>query len=521
VARGTTIEIHLKEDAEEFAQGWRLEEIVRTHSDYVSFPIYLHEAPAGAGKEGEDENAAEPRVINRQTALWRQSPSSVKPEEYDEFYRQLAYDTEAALFHLHLVTDVPVNMRALLFIPSRRERGVLHLRSEHGLRLYSRKILIQEHNKDLLPEYLRFVDGVVDSEDLPLNVSREMVQSNPVMRQMRRALTGRFHKELRSFAEAEPEKYVTFWEEFGVYLKEGIITDHSSHDALVDLLRFRSSRGGANEWVSFKQYVERMAEGQEAIYYVLGEDLRSVAHSPHLDSFRARNLEVLYLVDPLDGWVTSTLREAAGKPLRNVDDAGLELPPASEAEAATPAPLSGEAFDEVVRRFAAVLGDRVQSVREAKLLVESPCRLVSPEGDAERDLQRFRRMTEEGYTAPRKVIEINRRHPIVVGLAQRIATQPSDPLIGAAIEQLYDNALLLEGLHANPVEMVGRIQQILAAAVEGASTGSQVQRAVAPEESRAPVASSAPPADEAGTGEAGTDGVGADDVGTDKTGVSA
>ncbi|MGL4648866.1 MAG: molecular chaperone HtpG, partial [Caldilineaceae bacterium] len=175
--RGTTIVIHLKEDATEFAQSWRLEQIVRTHSDYVSFPIYLHPAPVAppARDEADDEAQDElpvvesPRVINRRTALWRQSPNSVKPEEYDEFYRQLSFDTEAPLFHLHLVTDVPVNLRALLLIPPKRERGRLHLNAEHGLRLYSRKILIQEHNKDLLPEYLRFVDGVVDSEDLPLN----------------------------------------------------------------------------------------------------------------------------------------------------------------------------------------------------------------------------------------------------------------------------------------------------------------------------------------------------------------
>jgi len=472
--RGTSIVIYLKEDAGEFAQGWRLEQIVRTHSDYVSFPVYLHEVSpkADTGKESETgeeaEGAAAPRVLNRRTALWRQSPSKVTPEEYDEFYKQLSFDTEAPLFRLHLVTDVPVNLRALLFIPPKRERGRLHLHSEHGLRLYSRKILIQEHNKDLLPEYLRFVDGVVDSEDLPLNVSRETVQSNPVMRQVRRALTGRFHKELRTFAENEPEKYTLFWDQFGLFLKEGVAVDPSSHEALVDLLRFRSSRTGEGEWVSFKQYVERMTEGQQAIYYVLGDDVRSVARSPHLDAFRARNIEVLYLVDPVDGFVTSALREVAGKPLQNVDDAGLELPKegAEEAQAEAATALPGEQFDEVVRRFAAILGERIQSVREAKLLVESPCRLVSPESEYDRDLQRFRRMTEEGYKAPPKVLEINRRHPIIVNLAHRIAARPSDPLIPAAIEQLYDNALLLEGLHANPVDMVSRIQQILAAAVE-------------------------------------------------------
>lgn len=232
-----------------------------------------------------------------------------------------------------------------------------------------------------------------------------------------------------------------------------------------------------------------MAEGQQAIYYVLGDDVKSVARSPHLESFRARNLEVLYLVDPVDGFVTSSLREVGGKPLQNVDDAGLTLPdaPAPERADEAPASLPGEQFDDLVRRFTSVLGDRIQSVREAKLLVESPVRLVSPESEFDRDLQRFRRLTEEGYTAPPKMLEINRRHPIIVNLAQRIAATPNDPLIAAAVEQLFDNALLLEGLHANPVEMVGRIQQILAAAVAPQANGS-------PAATGAPNAASAPDA---------------------------
>ena len=468
--RGTEIVIKLKEDAAEFAQAWRIESIVKKHSDYVSFPIYLHDE-----EDAESAGVAEPRAVNRRTALWRQSPSAVEQADYDEFYKQLTLDSEPPLLHLHVVADAPVNVRAVLFVPPKRERGMLHLRADYGLRLYSRKVLIQEHNKDLLPEYLRFVDGVVDSEDLPLNVSRETVQSNPIVRQLRRALTGRLHKELKSLAEqagAEgAARYTTFWEQFGVYVKEGIAMDPTSHDALVDMLRFRSSRGGEQAWVSLKEYAGRMAEGQAAIYYVLGEDLRSVARSPHMDYFRANEIEVLYLVDPVDGFVTSMLREYGGKPLQNVDDVNLELPQGKqEAEGVAPA-LASEEFDEVVKRFAAVLGERVKSVREAKLLVGSPVRLVSPEDSFDRDIQRFRRLTEEGYEAPRKVLEINRRHPLIANLAAVIKVAPADPLIPAAVEQLYDNALLLDGLHTNPVEMVDRIQAILAAAVEGKAKG--------------------------------------------------
>lgn len=475
--RGTEIHIALKEDAYEFAQAWRLESIIRKHSDYVSFPIYVEsvqtpeEESAEDGEEKEEETASR-EPVNRRTALWRQSPSKVQPDEYNEFYKQLSFDVDNPLLHLHLVTDVPVNLRALLFVPPKRERTNLRLRAEHGLRLYSRKVLIQEHNKELLPEYLRFVEGVVDSEDLPLNVSRETVQSNPVIRQIRRALTGRIHKEIKSLAESAEteaqERYTNFWNEFGIFIKEGIAVDPSSHETLVDLLRFHSSNPDATPeaLTSLKQYKERMKEGQKAIYYVLGEDLKSVARSPHLDYFRANQIEVLYLVDPIDGFVTSALPHYDELPLQNVDSASLDLPAAEESksEEQTPA-LAGEQFDEVVKRFISVLGERVKSVREAKMLVDSPCRLVSTDDAYDRDLQRFRRLTEENYETPKKVLEINRRHPTIAGIASLIEQAPSDPIIDAAIEQLFDNALLLEGLKSNPVDMVARMQTLVEAAV--------------------------------------------------------
>lgn len=471
--RGTEIQIHLKEDAAEFAQPWRLESIIRKHSNYVSFPIYVErmESVESVEEAAADEAASDqvaPQPVNRRTALWRQSPSSVQPAEYTEFYQQLTLADDEPLLHLHIVTDAPVNLRALLFVPGSRERTQLHLSPEYGLTLYSRKVLIQEHNKELLPEHLRFVEGVVDSEDLPLNVSRETVQGNPLMRQMRRALTNRVHKEIKALAENEADKYLRFWKEFGVFVKEGVVTDPASQEVLVDLLRFRSSRTGAEAWLSLKEYVARMGEGQQAIYYVLGGDLKSLAHSPHLDYFRAHDIEVLYLVDPIDGFVTTSLRDYAGKALQNVDDANLELPRGREAEEkpeSDAAPVSSEQFDALVKRFLSVLGDRVKSVREAKLLVDSPCRLVSDEESYERDLERFRRLTEENYAAPVKVLELNRKHPIIANLALALEKNPNEPLVAAAIDQLFDNALLLEGLHANPVEMVGHIQEILAVAV--------------------------------------------------------
>lgn len=478
--RGTSIYIQLKEDDGEFADGWRIEQIVKKHSDYVSFPIYLVEKDLAEedkekDKEEKREEKKEPRVINRRTALWRQSPSKVQDAEYNEFYKQQTFDASEPLMHVHMVADAPVNVRALLFVPSKRERGMLQRRPENGLRLYSRKILIQNSNQDLLPDHYRFVDGVVDSDDLPLNVSREMVQSNPVMRQLKRALTNRLNRALKDLADEQPEKYIPFWEEFGVFVKEGVASDQASQETLVELLRFRSSKSD-DKWISLADYAARMKADQAAIYYVLGEDLKSAARSPHLDYFRKHDIEVLYLVDPIDGWAMAMLREAQGKPLRNVDDAGLELP-ADETSAGdeSSATLDQSSFDQLVARAVQLLGDKVRGVQEGKQLVDSPVRLVSPADSFDRDLQRVLRLTEEGYETPKKLLELNRRHPMIVNLGRMIERGTDNPtndaLIDATLLQLFDNALLLEGLHTNPVDMVERIQMLMAEAVAARAKG--------------------------------------------------
>ncbi len=458
-SRGTDIRVKLKEDAQEFASTWRLESVIKKHSDYVSFPIYVQ------GKEGEA------KMANRRTALWRQSTSNVDAAQYTEFYKQLTYDDQDPLLYVHMVADAPANVRSILFVPSKRERSTLRLRPDYGLRLYSRKILIQEHSKDLLPEYLRFVEGVVDSEDLPLNVSRETVQSNPVIRQLKRALTNRITKEFKTLADQDSgegrAKYATFWTEFGGFLKEGVATDFGSQEALTDLLRFHSSKVGEEAWTSLKQYVERMGTEQKAIYYVLGESLRSVARSPHLDYFRAHDIEVLYLVDPIDGYMISMLREYDGKPLQNVDDANLDLPAADKSEETQTSEVGQEAFDKLVARVKQVLGERVRDVRPSKTLVDHPARLVSPDDSPDRDLQFLRRLMEEKYETPIKILELNRQHPLVASLAGLTADQPGDERIDPAINQLFDNLLLMEGAYQGPVaDMVDRIQQLMGAALK-------------------------------------------------------
>jgi len=443
--RGTTIEIALREDASEFASPWRLKQIIKKHSDYVSFPIYVN---------GE--------IANQQTALWRQLPQEVDEAEYNDFYHQLTLDFEPPLLHIHLVTDVPIHVRSLLYVPCKRRQDLPALQETRGLRLYSRKVLIEEKNEELLPEYLAFVKGVVDSQDIPLNVSRESVQSSLTMSRIRKILTGRVIKSLKALADEDVERYRTFWESFGLFIKQGVITDPAHREALLPLLRFPSS-DPAIERTSLAGYVERMDDDQEAIYYILGDDERAVTHSPHLDYFRSHDIEVLYLLDPFDGVMMREVANFADLPLQNVDAPDLDLKqPATSEEAA--AEEEGIELEPLVSHIKRTLGERVTDVRTSEMLTDSPGRLISPEGGADRDLRRVRRLMGEQAEPPKHQMEINPRHALIRNLARRLEREPKDSLIDASIHQLYENLLLLEGVHPNPAQMVPRIWELLKSA---------------------------------------------------------
>ena len=447
--RGTQVIVHVEEDAKDLVSAWRLEQIVKKHSDFVPFPIYIGE-----------------RVINRQKPLWRQSPRETSQEEYDDFYRHLSLDPKAPLLSTHLATDVPVDIRSILYVPSQLDRGPLGLRTDHGLRLYAKGVMIQEYNKDLLPNHLRFVEGVIESEDLPLNVSRETVQRNPAARRIQKALVGKLIRELGSLAEDEPAKYRGFWDEFGAFIKEGVASDFASRDDLLPLLRFHSSHSDQDQdLVSLAEYIERMPEDQAAIYYLLGEDLGSIRRSPHLDYFKANDVQVLYMVDPIDSFLTMSLTEYEEKPLKNIDDASLDLPQSQEAKESEEAPIPADDFNRLVARVVTVLGDRITEVRESKVLSDSPCRLVSPDSVPGRDMHRVYRLLNQEFEIPQKIIEINPGHSLIRNLSSMVTNSPEEPVIDVTIEQLYENQLLLEGIHPNPAAMVSRIQALMEAAV--------------------------------------------------------
>ena len=447
--RGTTIEIKLKSDAAEYASESRLRQIIKKHSDYVRFPIYI----------GDDEEQT-----NRQTAIWRQSPREVEDSEYNEFYKHLTLEFEDPITRIHFVADAPLRIFALLYIPAKAERGVFSLRKEDGLKLYTRKVLIQEYTTDLLPPHFRFLQGVVDAEDLPLNVSRESVQATALMARIKKILTKQVVKQLESLAKDEPETYAKFWQNYGLFIKEGIASDQADRESLYPLVRFHTTQHSEN-WVSLAEYVERMKAGQEKIYFILGDDDRSVARSPHLDYFRKHGYEVITLTDPMDSFMLLGLRQFGDFPLQNVAAPDLELPAAeAEPEAeSSPEELPPDDLAEIITRFKTQLGERITDARTTDRLTDSVARLVDPEGAMDQEMQRVYRLVDRDYEVPKKVLELNPRHPIL----NRLSALPADdPLAASVIEQIYESALLIEGLHPDPASMLPRIQALMQAALQ-------------------------------------------------------
>ena len=437
--RGTLVTIKLKEDADEFIQKYRINSIVKKHSDYIPYPIYF---------------GAENEQINRQTAIWRQSPSQVEPSAYEDFYKQFTLETEQPLLKLHLNIDAPVQLYSILYVPQKHEKGILSLRRQDGLKLYARKVLIQEYCKDLLPEFLRFIEGVVDSEDLPLNISRETVQSNKVMGQIKKVITSKVIDLLRSTAQDKVEEYEKFWKEFGMFLKEGLATSFEHKDSLTPLLRFRTAVN-QDKLISLDDYVKNMKPGQDKIYYILGDDEKSVLSSPHLEIIRHNEMDALLLTDIIDTFMIMHLDKYLDYELVNAAGSDLNLPEKEEE--------TKEDNQDIIGRFKQQLGEKVVDVRTTSRLVESPARLVDQGGSSAGEVQRAYRLLNKEFEAPKKILEINPKHRIIQGLEKLAA---DDPYMKEMIDQIYENCLLVEGLHPNPASMISRIQKFMEASLK-------------------------------------------------------
>ncbi|MYL82853.1 molecular chaperone HtpG [Desulfovibrio aerotolerans] len=457
VPRGASIEITLKEEAKEYADPERIKAVLRTHSNFISFPILV---------DGEKTNTI--------PALWRESKFSVTPEQYKEFYQFLTYDNEEPLATIHVSVDAPVQFTALLFIP-KNGLGPMAFREQlhHGLDLYVRRVLISKETKELIPEYLGFVRGVVDTEDLPLNISRETLQENVVLRKIQSVLVKQILDKLKALAKEDPAKYNAFFAAHGQGFKLGY-GDYAHREAFAELVRFDSSAleqadGDADKagLTSLADYVTRARDGQKSIYHLSGPSRAALDLNPHLEVFRAKGLEVLYLYEPVDEFIMDsigTYKELTLKSAELADAAELDAFEGT-AEAPKAPEMTAEesgSMDDFLKAIKEILGERVTDVRVSTRLTQSPSCLVSPDDRMTSSMQKIMRLVSKDTSVPKKALEINRDHGLIRNLLAIYRRDAADPFIGKAVEQLYDSALLLDGYLSDPHQMVARINDLLA-----------------------------------------------------------
>ncbi|TEB04097.1 Chaperone protein HtpG [Pelotomaculum schinkii] len=441
LSRGTRIILELKDDTHEFSRAEVIKRIIRQYSSFVPFPIKVN---------GEQVNTVQ--------AIWTRNKNEVTEEEYNDFYKFVANAFDEPFYRLHFTADAPLAINALLFVPKQNMERFGFGRLEPGVNIYSRKILIQQHAEDILPQWLRFVKGVVDSEDLPLNISRETTQDRALMTKLRRVITGRFLKFLQEQSQKEPDKYLEFWKTFGVFLKEGAATDFSHRDDVAKLLRFESSKSEPGKMVSLPDYIDRMKEGQEEIYFINGPTRASIEAGPYLEAFRAADLEVLYTNEPVDDFALSNLAEFEGKRMVSADTAELNIPAPPPQEGVES--LDYDQIQDLTAWFKEVLGARVSEVRESTRLVESPAIILDLDGMMTGSMQRFMQaLNEQMGDMGRKVLEINPSHALIKRLLS--LREEDEALARIVAEQVLDNALIAAGLVQDPRLMVDRIYRIM------------------------------------------------------------
>ncbi len=451
LARGTEVVLQLKGDAEEFLDEWRIKGALRKYSSFVPHPIKV------GGQ-----------VVNDQKPIWVEPKSQVSEEQYTQFYQHLTHHVEEKpLWHLHLAADSPIQFRAILYCPPSNVELLGFGRQEHGLNLCVKRIFVQHNCRELVPEYFRFLYGLVDSEDLPLNVSRETLQDNTIIRRIRNTLVKGVLDRLHTLAEEKPDDYRAFYRQFGMFLKEGVAVDGGNRERLAQLLRFSSTQAeGPDAVTSLDEYVKRMPADQKRIYYLGGPELAAIKKSPNLEIFRRRGIEVLFLSDPIDEFVMSALQKFADKPLTSIDSAELELPGADIETPETPAEGGASGFGRVLELFRKALGDRVQEVRESKRLTDSPCCLVNAEGGISTQMQRLLKLNNREFPETGRILEINPSAPLIKRLAQLSANRDHDGFIEQCGLQLHSNAQSLEGLLSEPEALVARIQHFMEEAAE-------------------------------------------------------
>ncbi len=450
--RGTRIVLNLRDDSEDFASKAKIERIIKQYSNFVPFPIKL-------GGE----------TVNTVQALWTKNKNEIKDEDYTEFYKFIANDFQEPMFRYHFTADVPLQISALLFVPQENFEQLWMGKVDSGVNLYCKKVLIQQHSDVILPDWLRFVKGVIDSEDLPLNISRETMQDNVVVRKLKKVITSRFLKYLDEQAKNDPEKYKTFWNKFGIFIKEGITKDFEHRDELTPLLRFESSKEEEGKPISLSDYVARLRLGQNSIYYVSGSNRAAIESGPYIEAFRKKDIEVLYVYEPIDEFVLTQIQEFEGKKIVSADQADLDLPDIPDVEEKSDEKeeaLNREEAESLAAWFKKTLGDRVDNVRESKRLVDSPAIVVNADTAMTSGMQRIMQaVNQDSNQIGKKNLEINPSHPIMIQLA-RHKENKDEEFLKTVVDQIYDNALMAGGLLTDTRPLINRNYTILEKALK-------------------------------------------------------
>ena len=450
-ARGTEIVLHLRPDEDELLNGYRLRAIVRKYSDHISLPIVM---PVDR-REGEEGDAAADETVNRAAALWVRPKNEVSEDEYAEFYKHVAHDFEAPLARVHSRMEGRHEYTLLLYVPSRAPYDLQYRSGRHGVKLYVRRVFIMDDAEQLIPHYLRFVRGIVDSSDLPLNVSREMLQSNRLIESMKSGAVKKMLGLLKDLATNEPVKYATFWKEFGTVLKEGVADDYGNRAEIAQLLRFRSTHSSEVADVSLQDYVGRMKPGQEKIYYLVAPTLAGATSSPHLEVFREKGIEVLLLDEVVDNWLVTSLHEFDGKPLQSVAQGRTDIDELQDAEEKEADEKAATERAGLVGRLKEALGDRVWEVRATNRLTTSPACMVANEPQL--DINVVNRLRGSGLPS-QPVLEINPRHPLIA----RLDEDADQQRFANWADVLYGQAVLTAGAHLDdPAGFVSRLNDLL------------------------------------------------------------
>ncbi len=454
--RGTKIIVELKEDAEEYAQKWKVKNVIEQYSAFVSFPIKL-----------DDE------VVNTVQALWSRSKSEITEEEYNDFYKFIGNAADDPSYRLHFSADAPLAINSLLFVPKENFEILGFGRVTPGVNLYCQRILIDQHSENILPEWLRFLKGVVDSEDLPLNISRQSLQDNALVAKIKKVVTKRFLKHLDEEAKKDEEKYLEFWKTFGLYLKEGATSDYEFQKEIGKLLRFETSKSEDGKPVSLADYVLRMNPDQEEIYYINGASRAAIEAGPYVEMFKKKDIEIVYTLDPIDDFVLSHLREFDGKKLVSADGADVSLDKEDEKKEEEKSEevdgLEKDKLDTLVTWLKDELKDDVGDVIISQRLVDAPAMIVNPDGHMSSSMERVLAASRKeqgglpGMEPSKKHLEINPKNPLI---GQLLELKDSDAgFAGDVARQIVDNAMIQAGLVVDPLKMVERNYKILDRAV--------------------------------------------------------